>query len=166
MNTHWRNWCWSWSSSTLAIWCKKPTHWKGPWWWERLKAGEDGDSQGWDGWMATPTQWTWVWSSSGRWWRTEKPGVLQSMRLQRARHDWETEQENEHSGKKKWKWSDMRWEKIALDRLERVLENKARRLDYLPPTGMESHQRSLSKIIMSLDLKKLFKLLWRDLTID
>ena len=44
-----------------------------------------------DGWMASPTQWTWVWASSGSWWWTGKPGVLQSMGLQRVRHDWETE---------------------------------------------------------------------------
>ena len=47
--------------------------------------------RGWDGWMASPTQWMWVWASSGRWWRTGRPGVLQSMRLQRVRHDWLTE---------------------------------------------------------------------------
>ena len=51
-----------------------------PWCWERLKAGGEGDNRGWDGWMASPIQWTWVWASSGRWWRTGKPGVLQSMR--------------------------------------------------------------------------------------
>ena len=49
-----------------------------PWCWERLKAGRDGDYRGQDGWTASPTQWTWVWASSRRWWRTGKPGVLQS----------------------------------------------------------------------------------------
>ena len=47
--------------------------------------------KGWDDWMASPTWWTWVWASSGRWWRTGKPGVLQSMELQRVRHNWATE---------------------------------------------------------------------------
>ena len=46
-----------------------------------------------DGWMASLTQWTWVWASSGRWWRTGKPGVLQSMGSQRVRHNWATEQQ-------------------------------------------------------------------------
>ena len=55
--------------------CIEPTHWKRPWCWERLKAGEGGN-RGWDGWMASPTQWTWVWASSGRQWRTGKPGML------------------------------------------------------------------------------------------
>ena len=55
-------------------WCKEPTHWKRPWCWERLKAGGEGDESGWDGWMASPIQWTWVWGSSRRWWRTGKPG--------------------------------------------------------------------------------------------
>ena len=50
--------------------------------------------RGWDGWMASPPQWTWVWASSGRWWRTGKPGVLESMGFQRGRHDWATEQQH------------------------------------------------------------------------
>ena len=45
----------------------------------------------WDGWMASPTQWTWVWASSGSWWWTREPGVLQSMGLQRVKHNWVTE---------------------------------------------------------------------------
>ena len=56
-------------------------HWKRPWCWERLKAGEGAD-RGWDDWMASPTRWTWVWVSAGSWWWTGKPGVLQSMGLQ------------------------------------------------------------------------------------
>ena len=55
------DWCWSWNSDTLAMWCEDLTHLKRPWCWERLKAGEEGDNRGWDGWMASPTQWTWVW---------------------------------------------------------------------------------------------------------
>ena len=88
---HWKDWCWSWSSKTLATWCEKPTHWKRPWCWERLKAGEEGGNRGWDGWMASLTQWTWVWVNSRSWWWTGRPGVLQSMGLQRVRHDWVTE---------------------------------------------------------------------------
>ena len=62
-----------------------------PWCWERLKEGGEGDDRGWDGWMASPTLWTWVWVSSGSWWQSGKPGVLQSMGSQRVRHNWETE---------------------------------------------------------------------------
>ena len=58
------------------------THWKRPWCWERLKAGREGDDRGWDGWIASPTQWTWVWAISGSWWWTGKPGMLQSMASQ------------------------------------------------------------------------------------
>ena len=65
--------------------------WKRPWCWERLRVGGEGDDRGWDGWMASPTQWTWVWVSSGSWWWTGRPGVLQFMGLQRVRHDWATE---------------------------------------------------------------------------
>ena len=49
------------------------------------KAGGEGDDRGWDGWMASPTRWTWVWANCGRWWRTGRPGVLQSMGSQRVR---------------------------------------------------------------------------------
>ena len=87
----WRDWCWSWNSNTLANWCEELTHLKRPWFWERLRAGGEGDNGGWGGWMASPTQWTWVWVDSGSWWWTGRPGVLQSMGLQRVRHDWATE---------------------------------------------------------------------------
>ena len=64
---------------SLVTWCKEPTHWKRPWCWERLKAGGEEDDRGKDSWMVSPTWWTWVWASSGSWWRTGKPGKLQSM---------------------------------------------------------------------------------------
>ena len=58
---------------------------------ERLKAGGEGDDRGWDVWMASLTRWTWVWASSRSWWWTGRPGVLQSMGSQRAKHHWATE---------------------------------------------------------------------------
>ena len=88
---HWKDWCWSWNSNTLATWCEVLTHWKRPWCWERLNEGGERDDRGWDGWMASPTRWTWVWASSGSWWWTGRPGVLQSMGSQRFRHNWATE---------------------------------------------------------------------------
>ena len=91
LNIHWKDWWWSWSSNTLDIWCEGQTHWKRPWCWERLRAGGEGDDREWDGWMASLTQWTWVWTSSESWWRTGTPGILQSMESQRVRHDWATE---------------------------------------------------------------------------
>ena len=63
--------------------------WERLWCWEGLKVGGEGDDRGWDGWMASPTRWTWVWVSSGSWWWTGNPGVLQSMGLQRV--DWSAE---------------------------------------------------------------------------
>ena len=72
--------CWNWNSNILTTWCEELTHWKRPWCWERFWAGGEGDNRGWDGWMASPIRWTWVWISSGSWWWTGKPGVLQSMR--------------------------------------------------------------------------------------
>ena len=56
LNIYWKDWCWNWNSNTLVTWCEELTHWKRPWCWARLKAGE-GDVSGWDGWMASPTQW-------------------------------------------------------------------------------------------------------------
>ena len=93
LGVHWKDWCWSWNSNTLTTWCKQLTHLKRPWCWERLTAGAERDDRRWDVWMAPPTQWTWVWASSGKWWRTGKPGVLQSMGLQRVGHNWATEQQ-------------------------------------------------------------------------
>ena len=66
--------------------------WKRPWHWGSLKAGGEGDDRGWDGWMASPTQWTWVWVNSRSWWWTGRPGMLQSTGSQRVRHNWATEQ--------------------------------------------------------------------------
>ena len=54
------------------------------------RAGGEGDDRGWDGWMASPTQWTWVWVTSRRWWWTGRPGVLWFTELQRVEHDWVT----------------------------------------------------------------------------
>ena len=63
------------------------------WCWERFRAGGESGNREWDDWMASLTQRTWVWANSGKLWRTGKPGVLQSMGLQRVSHDWVTEQQ-------------------------------------------------------------------------
>ena len=76
---------WPPDAKSWLIWKKK--HWC----WERLRAGGEGDDRGWDGWMASPTQWTWVWVNSGSWWWTGRTGVLQSMGSQSQTHDWSTE---------------------------------------------------------------------------
>ena len=69
------------------------------WYWERWQAGGEGDDRGWDGWMASSTQWTWVWANSrSRWW-TGRPGVLQSMGSQRVGHAWVTE----------LNWTELKW---------------------------------------------------------
>ena len=94
LHIHWKDWCWS--SNTLATRCKEPTHWKRPWCWERLRAERKGGSRGWDGWIASPTQWSWIRADSGRWQRTGKPGMLLSMGLQRVGHDLVTEQQQKY----------------------------------------------------------------------
>ena len=70
---------------------RRLTHWKRLWCWEGLGAGEGGDDRGWDGWMASPTLWTWVWVNSRNWWWAKRPGVLRFMGSQRVRHNWVTE---------------------------------------------------------------------------
>ena len=76
---------------TLVTWCEELTHLKRPWCWERLKVGGEGDDRGWDCWMSSLNQWTWVCVSSRSWWWTGRPGLPQSMGSQRVRHDWVTE---------------------------------------------------------------------------
>ena len=95
LNIHQKDWCWSWSSNTLATWCEQLTHWKRPWCWERLKAGGKGMTEdemvGWHHQLGG-----WVWASSGCWWLTGRHGMLQSMGSQRIRHDWVTELNKVH----------------------------------------------------------------------
>ena len=79
------------SSNTLATWYEELTHLQRPRCWERLKVGGEADDRRWDGWMALPTQWTWVCINSRSWWWTGRPGMLQSMGSQRVGSDWVTE---------------------------------------------------------------------------
>ena len=90
LGVHWKDWCWSWNSSTLVTPCEELAHWKKPWYWEGLGAGGEGGDRGWDGWMASPT-WAWVWVNSRSWWWTGRPGVLRFMGSQRVRHNWANE---------------------------------------------------------------------------
>ena len=71
--------------------CEELTHWKRSLCCERLSAGGEGDDRGWDGWMASLTQWTWVWVNSRSWWWTGRPGIAVVHGLQRIRHHWATE---------------------------------------------------------------------------
>ena len=75
----------------LTSWWEKVTCWKRPRFWEWLKAGGEGDDRGWDCWMVSLGQWTWVCANSGIWWSIGKPGMLQSMASQSIRHSWVTE---------------------------------------------------------------------------
>ena len=80
------------SSNTLATWCEEKTPWKRTWCWKRLRAGGGRGDRGWDGWMTSPTQCTWVWVNSRWLWRTGKPGMLQSMGSKKVGHNLVTEQ--------------------------------------------------------------------------
>ena len=124
-------------TGTLATWCKELTHWKTPRCWERLKVGEEGHNKGWDGWMASPTRWIWVWASSGSWWWTGRPRVLQSMGSPRVGQDWTTTDMvddfpavlNIKTEQCKRLWGQMKWIKTGI------------RLTYpAPSVGRRKHQ--------------------------
>ena len=83
--------CWGWNSNTLATWCEELTHLKRLLCWEGLKVEGEGDDRGWDGWMPSLMQWTWVWVGSQSWWWTGKPGALQSMGSHWVRHNCATD---------------------------------------------------------------------------
>ena len=77
------------NANTSATRWVELSHLKRPWCWERLKAGGEGDNRGLDGWMASPTQWTQVWTNSGSWWWTGRPGVRPCGRKSQTRlSDW------------------------------------------------------------------------------
>ena len=97
LNILWKDCCWGWGSSALTTSCEEPTRWKRSWCWERLRAGGEGGNRGCNGWMASSTQWTWVWTNSAKQWRTGRPGMLQSLWSKRARHDWAIEQQQQLS---------------------------------------------------------------------
>ena len=87
-----------------VLWPPDVKNWlnlKRPWCWEKLRAGEVGENRGWDGWMASPTQWTWIWVCSRSWWWTGKPGVLQSVGSQWVGHVWVTPELNSYKYKSK-----------------------------------------------------------------
>ena len=77
----------------------RAAHLKRPWCWERLRAGGEGDDRGWGDWMASLTQWTWIWVNSGSWWWTGRPGILRFMGLRRVGHNWVTE----------LSWTELNW---------------------------------------------------------
>ena len=87
LNIHWKDWYWSWNSNTLATCCDEMTHLKRPWCWERWKVAGEGDNRGSDGWMASLTQWTWVYINTRSWWWTGRPGVFHTMGSQRVRQN-------------------------------------------------------------------------------
>ena len=91
--THWRDWFWSWS----ATGGKKPTPEK-TLMMRKIEGKRRRGNRGWDGWMASLTQSTWVWANSRRQWRTERPGMLQFMGSQRVRHDLATKQQQHSDG--------------------------------------------------------------------
>ena len=109
------------------------THWKRAWCWEGLGAGE-GDDRGWDGWMASPTWWTWVWVSSRSWWWTGRPGVLRFMGSQRVGHDWAI--------KLNWRWTKLVAQRVKS--LPAMQETHVLSLGSFPGEGMATHSSILT----------------------
>ena len=114
---HWKDWLWNWNSSTLATSWEELTHWKRPWCWEGLGAGGEGGDRGWDGWMASPTRWAWVWVNFGSWRWTGRPGVLRFLGSQsRTRlSDW-TELTDTAGQKTRQRWQFWAFQKILCER--------------------------------------------------
>ena len=90
LNMHWKDWCWSWSSNTLATRCKELTHWKRSWRWERLRA-EEGDDRRWDGWWHHRLNGHVFEQTRGDDGQGSLACCMLSMRLQRVGHDCVTE---------------------------------------------------------------------------
>ena len=82
------------STSSCRLDTPSLLHWERPWCWERFKVEGEGSDRGWDGWMASPIQFTRTWANSGRWWGTGRPGMLQQIGSQRAGYDLVTEQQH------------------------------------------------------------------------
>ena len=92
LNIHWKDWCWSWIQLQYTGHLMRRTDsFEDTLMLGKIKAGGKGDDREWDGWMASLIQWTWVWVNSGSWWWTGRPGVLQSMGLQRVGLNWVSE---------------------------------------------------------------------------
>ena len=129
--------CSSWNSDTLATWCKELTHWKRTWCRERLKVGGEGDDRGWNGWMASPMRWTWVWVGSRSWWWTGKPVVLRSM----GSCDWATEM-NWPSHYRILSKSDLYGKQITLQVKHRLPQNTSIHREMLkdPPPLSENYR--------------------------
>ena len=138
----------------LATWYEEPTHWKRPWCWERLKVGGEGNNRRWDGWTASPTQWTWVWVSSRSWWRTGKPGVLQSMGSQRVGHDWVTEL-NWYSVNNMFCW--IKEQNIIDDPKAQTLQTERHR--HVPGWFRRVRSSSLATTILNLSLLSMTKIM-------
>ena len=135
---HWKDWCWSWSSTTLATWCEELTHWKRPRCWERLKAGGEGDDREWDGWMASATQWTWVWENPGD---GEGRGSLASFGLWGRRVN-VTDQ---------WQWPMSRWTSFHFSTVRRghlaCLYPLATKSNAAMNTGVQAFLKSLLSLL-------------------
>ena len=104
----WKEWSWSWNSSTLATSCEELTHWKRLCW-EGLGARGKGDDKRWDGWITSLTRWTWVWVNSGSWWWTGRPGVLRFMGSQRVDSLEKSLMLGGIGGRRRRGWQRMRW---------------------------------------------------------
>ena len=133
------------NSSTLATSCKELTHWKRPWCWEGLGVEGEGD-RGWDGWMASLTQWTLVWVNSGSCWWTGRPGVLRLMGSQsRTRlSNW---------AELNWMWWDNKiMPNYILDTEKQVMEHKnATQYKHCAITNTHSHTHTHGKLMLTMN---------------
>ena len=121
---------------------------KRPCCWDRLRAGGDGDDRGWDGWMASATQWTWIWVSFGSWWWLGRSGLLQSMGLQRVGHklDWTDLREEVNTGWARigdWGGNQAGWVKLCRD--ETIEKHEAVQIEKKREAWYEEHAKTKGK---------------------
>ena len=126
---------------------------KRPWSWEKLRAGGQGDDRGWGGWMASLTQWTWVWVDSGSWWWTGRPGVLWLMGLQGV-NTWWTQLSD---------WTELYW-------YDNCIMKKAEPLGQLLQMSNQSILKEISPEYLCAGLMLKFQsfghLMWRDESLE
>ena len=115
--------------------------------WEGLGAGGKGDNRGWDGWMASPTWWTWVWVNSGSWWWTGRPGMLRFMGLQRVGHHWGTELNwTELVYYRRYTSATVKWKRYVGQRMAAVMGNFSAFFGCInPSTSMSLSNEKLSR---------------------
>ena len=128
LDVHWKDWCWSWNSNSLATWCEKLSHLKRSWCWESLRPGGEGDSRGWDGWMSLSRLGELVMVREA--WRAVIHGIA------RVRHDGVSELTN--------------WILTEVHHPDHLSSNYCLKLDEVNKTGLIFHCEKFHSLLKSM----------------